>query len=179
MIKKPLFVSIIIIVIVCLLTWLAIAFTAMGGINFLPSEIFGNAPEIQYAEFPFRMEYEINEETVVVEDVLIGEFEKNYYHMGLGKVERIWKGRLKSGKEYITLYVDNDTEIFYRPTADPNIIGTFMGEDTVYSEERLMKYPIALYVRVGDDERFTSVEELENKYNIRLIKWEIAQPMRE
>lgn len=175
--KKPLLIAIVVILAVALLVWIVMVFVGFGGLNFLPSETLGSPPEIQRAEFPFKLVYEINEDAVVVEDVLIGEFVRNNYNMGLGKIERVWKAQLGSGNEHITLYKDNEKEIFYQPTEDPSIIGTFMGEDTVMSVERLMSYPITLYVKEGKNERFTSVEELNNTYNIRLINWEIAPPI--
>ncbi len=167
----------VIILTVSLLVCTVMVFIGFGGLNFLPSKTFGSTPEIQYAEFPFKLVYKINEDTLVVEDVLIGEFVRNKYNIGLGKAERIWRARLGSGKGHISLYLDNEKEIFYQPTKDPNIIGTFMGEDTVLSVERLMRYPITLYIREGKNERFTSIEELKNTYNIQLINWEIAPPI--
>lgn len=175
--KKYLFLIIFIMLTICLLIWIGLLCIGFGGLNFLPSKAFGSTPEIQYAEFPFKLEYKINDDKLVVEDVLIGEFVRNHYNIGLGKVERVWRARLGSGKEYISLYLDDEKEIFYQPTKDPNIIGTFMGEDTVLSVERLMRYPINLYIREGKSERFTSVEELKKTYNIHIIDWEIAPPV--
>lgn len=175
--KKVLYLVIVIILSVGLIAWTALFFIGFGGLSFLPSETFGSLPEIQRAEFPFKLEYKINEDLFVVEDVLIGEFVRNTYHMGLGKVVRVWRARFESGKEYISLCLDNEKEIFYQPTEDPTIIGTFMGEDTVLSVERLIRYPINLYVREGEKERFTSIEELNNTYNIQIINWEIAPPI--
>ena len=174
---KPVLIAVVVVLAVALLIWIVMVFVGFGGLNFLPSKTLGSPPEIQRAEFPFKLEYEINGNITVVEDVLIGEFVRNNYNMGLGKVERVWKARLESESEHISLYKDNEIEIYYQPTEDPNIIGTFMGEDTVMSVERLMSYPITLYIREGKNERFTSVEELNNTYNIRLISWEIAPPI--
>ena len=167
----------VIILTVGLLAWTVMFFIGFGGLNFLPSKTLGSMPEIQRAEFPFKLVYKINEDTIMVEDVLVGEFVRNNYNMGLGKVERIWSARLGSGKEHISLYLDNEKEVFYQPTEDPNIIRTFMGEDTVLSVEQLMRYPIAIYVREGQNERFISAEELKNTYNIQLVNWEIAPPI--
>lgn len=172
--KKTFFISL---VVIAGIIWTFVLFMVSGGIYLLPSETFGPAPEIQYAEFPFKLEYKVNEDTFVVEDVLVGEFVKNTYHIGLGKIERVWKARFKSGNKYITLYLDDEKEVIYQPIADRDIIGTFMGEKTVYNVEVLMSRPVSLRIIEGGDERFTSVEELKNTFNIQLISWEIAPPI--
>jgi len=52
-------------------------------------------PEIRYGEFPFRLEYELNGESFIVEDTLICEFD-GVWNSGMGKYLQ-WKMRLLSG----------------------------------------------------------------------------------
>lgn len=60
------------------------------------------APDITYGEFPFRLVYEIDGETKVIEDTVICEFD-GFKNMGSAGNKRVWKSQLKSGKEHITL----------------------------------------------------------------------------
>ena len=59
------------------------------------------APEIKYGEFSCRLEYELDGEIKVIEDVIICEFDgfKNY---GSAGSRREWKTSLESGNEYMT-----------------------------------------------------------------------------
>ena len=48
-------------------------------------------PEITYSEFPFRIEYEINGELVVIEDAVICEFDGFQPNWSGGDKTRKWK----------------------------------------------------------------------------------------
>jgi hypothetical protein len=143
------------------------------------------SPDITYAEFPFRLEYEINGQRKVVQDVLICEFVGIGMNEGTGKY-REWKKRLASGSNKIQLlvnydkpgYVFNNMEtitqiIFY----DPGPAWYYMGDgdgynhafpDASFSEE---------YKDGGGAEGFIRADELEKLYNIKLISWEISEPI--
>ncbi len=175
--KKIIFLTIVILLVVVYIVRGIIILMIFGGIYILPSRMFGPPPEIQHAEFPFKLVYKINDDVVVAEDVLVGDFKRNNYVLGLGKVKRKWKASLKSGKKYISLYSDDKKEIFYQPTSDPDIIKAFMGDDSLFNVELLMQKPVYIYIREGKSERITWIEELKNKYNIQIITWEIAPPI--
>ena len=52
-------------------------------------------PEITYAEFPFEIVYELEGETVTVNDVYVCEYDGIGMNEGVGKY-REWKGYIKS-----------------------------------------------------------------------------------
>jgi|AKZA01.1.fsa_nt_gi hypothetical protein len=54
--------------------------------------------EITYGEFPFRLEYEIDGERFVIEDIVIAEFEKSIRGNMTAQARRIWNTRLENGK---------------------------------------------------------------------------------
>jgi len=61
-----------------------------------------STPEIKYGEFSCRLEYELDGETKVIEDVIICEFD-GFKRLGSGGKYRNWKKSLESGDEYMTL----------------------------------------------------------------------------
>lgn len=72
-------------------------------------------PEITYGEFPFRLEYELNEELHVIEDTLIVEFDGFGMNEGIGRYRR-WTSRLASGEDLVLLLeVSDNKQIFYFP----------------------------------------------------------------
>ncbi len=72
-------------------------------------------PEITYGEFPFRLEYELNEELHVIEDTLIVEFDGFGMNEGIGRYSR-WTSRLASGEDLVLLLeVSDNKQIFYFP----------------------------------------------------------------
>ena len=60
-------------------------------------------PEIRHGEFAFRLKYEINGETIVVEDIVIAEHGGTSWNAGIGN-HNVWDSRLRSGNEIIELY---------------------------------------------------------------------------
>ena len=115
---------------------------AFGGyMFFLPNP---PKPEIKQAEFPFRLEYEIEGETKIVEDVLICKFSGFASNEAEGKY-RTWKSYFKSGNTRITLLRSDEMEIYYKPNLNPQIAGAYyMGDTEVYTSIN-ETFPDALY----------------------------------
>lgn len=152
--------------------WIAI----FSGIH---SESDPASPQIKYAEFPFRLEYEKNGETIVIEDTLICEYVGIRADEGRGKY-RNWKQYLASGKERITLYKEDDTLEIYFPTDNANY---YMGDTDANADDNqiisvLSGALIIEKVGRGQQTATISASELLNKYGIRLVKWDIAQPIK-
>lgn len=133
-------------------------------------------PEITCGEFPFRLEYEINGEQMVIQDTLICEYDGIGSDEGRGKYRK-WKKRLASGNERITLLkVDSTKEIHYTPGS----ANYYMG-DIDNAKEYKHSFPDASIIE--SDGRITSygricADELLNKYNIKLISWDYTQPIK-
>ena len=75
-------------------------------------------PEIKYGEFPFRLEYEINGQRVVVEDTIVCEFDGIGWNGTMGEKYRKWKTYLASGREQPGTYstavlIDERNEIYF------------------------------------------------------------------
>lgn len=130
-------------------------------------------PSITYGEFPFRLEYQINGETKIIEDTLICEFDGYGWNEGIGK-HRKWKERLASGDDEIVLLKVNENKEIVFPPGDARFL---MGESE-YAEHYL--FPDAVIIET--DDRFTSSglirrKELIDEYNIELINWDHSEPI--
>lgn len=147
--------------------------------GFLPSPA---EPEITYGEFPFKLEYEINGKTKVVEDTLICEYDGFAINAARGKY-RHWKSYLASGNERITLIKNGDTEIFFTPNINNSKAGAFyMGDNEICG--RINKvFPNAWQMQPAyyDNRILTHyvifAEDMWEKYKIKLISWEIKPPI--
>jgi len=144
-------------------------------------------PEISYGEFPFRLEYEINGERMVIYDTLICEYDGIGANTGVGKYRK-WKSRLASGAEaVILLEVENPVgklstaniltqTICYNPGSAAYYMGD-IGENQTYKHN----FPNASFYEIYDDNRIVRgviyENELYEKFNIKLISWEPADPI--
>lgn len=131
-------------------------------------------PEMTYGEFPFRLEYEINGERVVIEDTLICEFDGYGLSGGRGKYRK-WKSAFASGRERVTLYVDETVEIHY-PVGSAQY---YMGD---LEKGRTVNHAFPNAVITAKDGKMTmsasiDARQLEKKYNIVLISWVHTPPI--
>lgn len=150
-------------------------------------------PEIRKAEFPFRLEYQINEgEPLVIEDTLICRYAG--ISAGTNQKHRKWSYRYGSGNDEIILFVDEGIAKVYNEDGE-------LFEDGDYKIE-INLYPGLPSYYMGDGENFNypyifcnvknekgdgfreSVSgsaifdsPLLAKYGIKIISWEIADPI--
>ena len=126
-------------------------------------------PQITYGEFPFMLEYEINGETITVEDVIICEYDG----VGNGTNGKFlkWKKRIASTGEEDLLLLSEENKKIFCTVGNANY---YMGE--IQKEE----YPKPkLYIDECEKSITTSSYdpvELE-KYNIRIINYKFSQPI--
>jgi hypothetical protein len=146
---------------------------------FLGNSLLPNPPrpEITYGEFPFRLEYEINGQRMVIQDTLICEYDGIGMDEGNGKY-RNWKEHLASGNEKLVLLkVEGTKEIYYYPGSAQYYMGD-MNEGVTYSHG----FPKARYFEIYADgstsDGIIQADELLNKYNIRLISWDYTPPIK-
>lgn len=148
-------------------------------------------PEITYGEFPFKLEYELNGEKHIIEDVWVCEFDGFGSNEGFGK-QRKWKGKVKgTGKDKIvlldvkeptTLGLFGDTPIkqiiYFSPGSARYYMGDMIGVAGIYKNT----FPDALYWEYSFP--FTTCKgivekkELQERFNLRLTNWEIEPPIK-
>jgi len=131
-------------------------------------------PEITKGEFPFRIEYEINGETVVIDDTVICEF-AGYSSPSCDDYNRYrkWKTSLVSGRktsENIAIVIVENQQIYF-----------YLGGPEYYMEARgnlnfhafkLIKHSFWSY-----STQWIYSEELLNMYKIKVISYEFSPPI--
>ena len=129
-------------------------------------------PEITYGEFPFELVYEIDGETVTVNDVYVCEFDGFGMNEGQGKY-REWKGYVQgTGEEGVILFEEGEV-----------IIWCYIGSPKYYMGE--VKYIDAYTPNVVKESPYLSgtsyeglrADELWELYNIRIISWQFSDPI--
>jgi hypothetical protein len=147
-------------------------------------------PEITYGEFPFRLEYEINGERKVIKDTLICEYDGIGTDEAQGK-HRKWKDRLASGNRLLPLLeVNGRTEISYYPGIAKYYMGD-LGRTEEYQQTvsdsifiikggRIIKKDGSIFENDGRtiSTQFSNVNELLDKYHIKLISWDSTLPIK-
>lgn len=125
-------------------------------------------PQITSGEFPFCLEYRIGDETFIVEDVIVCEYDGIKWNEGSGK-HRTWKKSLKnSGQESLLILTDGDIEIFCN-----------VGKAEYYMDD--LSYPVneahtPNFYHVSS-QLFLNTKELLDKYDIELINYQLSDPI--
>lgn len=131
-----------------------------------------SAPQITYGEFPFRLEYEINGEKLVVEDTMICEYDGVGWNEGWGKFRK-WKGYLENSDEESVLLINDNTRKIYCFVGSAEY---YMGDER-YPKKRPLT-PRVYMVKLDDMDTTTfTQEELLEKYKIKLISWDFSEPI--
>lgn len=126
------------------------------------------SPEITYGEFPFTLEYKIAEDTYVVQDVVICEYDGIKWDEGSGK-HRTWKKHLKTLKsENVLILTDGDLEIY----CNIGSANYYMG-DVKYTLNN--PHTPVFYYKNGKISG--STDDLLDKYKIELVNWELSAPI--
>lgn len=128
------------------------------------------APRTTYGEFPFRLEYRIDDEVHVIEDVIVCEYNGVGWNEGAGKYRK-WKGTFKNtGAEEIIVLSDADTRI----CCSIGDAAYYMG-DKEYGDSYVPKF---YYVETFDNGTVSGdAEDLLDKYKIELLDWKLSEPI--
>ncbi len=127
-------------------------------------------PKITFAEFPIRLEYEINGERVVIEDTLQCMYDGTEGRGSMQGIHHKWKWKLVSGNKRVTiLKLDDYREICY-PLGD---IAYYMGYG--WSEPNF--YGVDLIDWKKGSRSTIFVDELLMNYHIKIIKWDKIKPL--
>ena len=130
-------------------------------------------PEITRGEFPFRVEYTIEGETFIVEDVYIAEFAGVGFNTGVGRFRR-WNGYiLSSGLSWVHVLTVDEARTIYLSVGGANY---YMGDESIARAEPFI--PGFLMVRLRERGRSISwQEEIFAPYNVELMSWELSPPI--
>ena len=132
-------------------------------------------PQKTEGEFPFEIVYEIDGETVTVNDVYVCEFDGFGWNEGVGK-HRKWKGYIKSsGAKELILLEDGDLKLAVNVGSPEYYMSDPSWE---YSEEYT---PSIYYIKPNELGGTTSgvmdIETLLEQYKLKLISWELSEPI--
>ncbi len=166
-------------------------------ISFQVDYIFqpNQTPLIKYAEFPFRIEYQIEGEPYVIEDELIIEFDKLEDANQLGQYkQRVWKSKFASGKDEIVLLEVEGTKkeyelnnavktkiIFSTGLLKEYYMGFADKNDYYYSELYFTKGRYEELIERKNNEIWSYPIEDESvleDYGIKIISYEMTEPIK-
>ena len=133
------------------------------------------SPEITKAEFPFEIVYEIDGETIVINDVFICEYDGIEWNEGQGR-HRQWNGYVKStGKDYVVLLEDGNLKFACK-------VGTaayYMGDPSMANAGEYT--PSIYYIRTfesgGVSSGVAGIEPLLEEYKIKLVSYKLSKPV--
>ena len=158
--------------------------------TYTPYILINTVPEIKYGEFPFRLEYEINGQAIVIEDTIIC---KHNGHSG-GNWWSNWNASLTSGEQEkfswtmynqaIYLKIDDVNNICFLLGSADHYMGLYKFYNVLGNEHDYDSYQVRAFQIVGSDfpvsatgAQLISDDELLNKYGIRIISWEPSPPI--
>lgn len=149
----------------------ALLYVAFG---FLSCANASCSPEITYGEFPFRIEYEIHGERVIIEDTIICKFDGFNLNWDTADKTRRWKIYFASGREsgarnLADLKINENDQIYFS-LGNPDY---YMGEEGGYFGFRAFK----LNNGVGINYPTIEPDELYDTYGIKVISYEFSDPI--
>jgi len=130
-------------------------------------------PEVTYGEFPFRLEYKINGELVIIEDVVICEFDGFGWNEMRGKYRK-WTSHLSNSKKEsaVLIIVDEKVKIYcYVGSAE-----YYMGDEK-WPELRPLTPRFVPIKNNPNDMNVYQIDEFIEKYGLKLISWEFTDPI--
>jgi len=155
----------------------------------LCSCFFLSYPKIKKAEFPFKLVYEKDGEEITVEDTLICEFDGFGADEGQG-IYRKWKSHYASGNEKILFHYAENTEsvghfresaltqeIYYTPGSPDYYMGDYKYYVTFDHNIPEASFSETYEDGASSDGGLVEADLLLERFNIKLISWEIAPPI--
>ena len=165
----------------------------------LPYMLRPPKPKIKNGEFPFRLTYELNGETITITDTAICEFD-GYGELTEAGQYREWKTHLKSENDKLILK-ENKTDIVWitlldiSETNERDDFGNkilelyffggnghyYMGDELGGHARSVQGFNYISYRYQNDEGKIghssLTTDEAFEKYRIRLISWEISEPI--
>ena len=183
-ITQKLFVAVVVFVIMVVLFWPVIVLFLL---SFPHNPTLPPIPEIQYGEFPFRLEYKIDGDLMVVEDTLVGK----YFGVVSSATEtrNQWDGYFVDGTGEIVLLETDEVKIVYPIDSVATLMGDPGGQrkkiyilerqqiETPYFPNKIAKEWDPTSGWIWRNQGVIPDDELLEEYNIEIISWEIAPPI--
>ena len=148
-------------------------------------------PEITYGEFPFKIEYEVDGEQHVIEDMLIAEFSRSVEGNYNTRARRTWNTSLASIEESripINMFVLKETDnltIRFQPGLAEYYMGDIGGGGEYEIDSNSGTFFPRFVIRTVDRNGRINVEhippedshEVLLEHGIKLISWEVSDPI--
>lgn len=137
-------------------------------------------PEVTYAEFPFTLIYEYNGELMTIQDSYVCEFNGFGMHTGSMAKFRTYRRYLKSNpkQEDILLVEDGFSKIY----CNIGSAAYYMGEPNLRPGEQDTSPTFYKYTFPNEifelNSAYVSEKELWEQYKIRIISYEISDPIK-
>ncbi|MCL2086050.1 MAG: hypothetical protein FWH05_00450 [Oscillospiraceae bacterium] len=140
------------------------------------------SPEIKYGEFPLHIVYELNGEIIVLRDVMICEFDGFEYYGTPGNKRRVWKTRLRSGNERLTLLkIDEDTELYCWYGSPNYYMGDLRYGETPEEYEQDLRdsfeWGFISIRREGFSNAAVHADKAWEDYNLRVLDYYFSKPI--
>lgn len=132
-------------------------------------------PEIKEGEFPFEIVYEINGETIKINDIYVCEFDGFDWNEGVGK-HRKWKGYIKSsGAKELILLEDGDLKL----AVSVGFPEYYMSDQSITQIKELT--PSIYYIKPnelgGTSSGVLDIEPLLEQHKLKLVSWNFSEPI--
>ncbi len=134
-------------------------------------------PEFTYGEFPMELTYEINGESITVNDIYVVEY--SGYDGMLGYQ---WKGYIQStGEKGILIYQENDIKIVCEiGDADYYVGKTGLYEDNIVIPNVFVIEESRKFLNFKSETvTYIPQDKLYEQYGIKLINWSTAEPLKD
>ena len=134
------------------------------------------SPQITEAEFPFEIVYEVDGETIKINDVYVCKFDGIGWNENTGKYRK-WKGYVKStGIDYLVLLDDGNLKFACKLGS----AAYYMNDPSWMGAEKFTPeiYYIRTYDSGGVASGVTGIEPMLEEYKLRLISWSLSDPIK-
>ena len=175
--KAVLVIFIVIAVLLLPFAVMAFAFAGISIVPFITTYIFEptpSKPEITYGEFPFEIVYELDGETITINDIYVCEYEG--IRIGYLEKYRSWKGYFKStGEDQIVLLQDGNLK-FCSFVGDPNY---YMSDPTMQEQKYVpyIFYEIYPNDSGGKSSGTLDIDQMLEEYKLKLVSWNLSEPI--
>ena len=129
-------------------------------------------PTVKYGEFPFKLTYVLNGNTVTVSNTYVCEYVGVGWDTGRGFFPK-WNGYVKeTGLENVLICEDEDRMVFCQ-VGDPLF---YMGypEQLAWENKSLEPH---LYTVEKNDTKYLPFDKIQSVYNIEIVEWEFFDPI--